>query len=245
MRGSIQEAVRGVVGSLIAMDLAEVMAAVRTGAEGLGRWAAEVGEDEWARPPRCEPWSARELLGHVCVVLGWLPGMLAGPSPRRAEVSAARYYRPDHRFAEATNMARIALAREHAARHASGATLAENFGRIWRSVDSLCRHEPDDRVVLTRHGDAMLLTDFMLTRVVEVAVHGLDLADALGREPWLTAPAGDLVLHLLAGSGANGQVGVLGWSRPQFLRKVTGREPLSAQESDQVERLRIHWLALG
>ncbi len=99
-------------------------------------------------------------------------------------------------------------------------------------------------MVLTRHGDAMLLTDFMLTRVVEVAVHGLDLADALGREPWLTAPAGDLVLHLLTGSGAN-QVDGLGLSRPQFLRKVTGRQPLSALESEQVELLGIHWLALG
>ncbi|WP_323187142.1 hypothetical protein [Streptomyces sp. NBC_00365] len=29
----------------------------------------------------------------------------------------------------------------------------------------------------------MLLSEFLLTRVVEVAVHGLDLADALGREP--------------------------------------------------------------
>jgi uncharacterized protein (TIGR03083 family) len=226
------------------MDLAEVMDAFRAEAEELGRWAAEVSEDEWTRPTRCEPWSARELLGHVCVVLGWVPGMLTRTSPQRAEVSATEYYRPDHRFAAATNTARVSLAVEHAAGHASGAALAEDFGRIWRRVDGQCRHEPDERVVLTRHGDAMLLTDFMLTRVVEVAVHGLDLADALGREPWLTAPAGDLVLHLLTGSGAN-QVDGLGLSRPQFLRKATGREPLSALESEQVELLGIHWLALG
>jgi uncharacterized protein (TIGR03083 family) len=226
------------------MDLAEVMDAFGAETEELGRWAAEAGEDEWGRPTRCEPWSARELLGHVCVVLGWVPGMLTGPSPQRAEVSAAQYYRPDHRFAESTNTARISLAREYAARHASGAALAEDFGRIRRRVDERCRQERDGRVVLTRHGDAMLLTGFMLTRVVEVAVHGLDLADALGREPWLTAQAGDLVLNLLTGSGAQ-QVDGLGWSRPQFLRKVTGREPLSPQESEQVERLGIRWLALG
>jgi hypothetical protein len=48
----------------------------------------------------------------------------------------------------------------------------------------------------------MLLTGFLLTRVVEVAVHGLDLTDAVEREPWLTRPAADLVLGLLVGGGA-------------------------------------------
>ncbi|MFC1439946.1 maleylpyruvate isomerase N-terminal domain-containing protein [Streptacidiphilus sp. N1-10] len=226
------------------MDLAEVMDAFRAEAEELAHRAAQVSEDEWTRPTRCEPWSARELLGHVCVVLGWVPGMLVGPSPRRAEVSAREYYRPDHRFAVATNTARLRLAEECSAGHASGAALAEGFGEIWRRVDGQCRQEPEERAVVTRHGDAMLLSDFMLTRVVEVAVHGLDLADALGREPWLTQEAGDLLLQLLAGSGAK-LVDELGWSRPTFLRKATGRAPLDAWESDQIERLGLHWLALG
>ncbi|MFI8504487.1 hypothetical protein ACIGFK_39190 [Streptomyces sp. NPDC085524] len=50
-------------------------------------------------------------------------------------------------------------------------------------ITDLTRKESERRVVRTRHGDAMLLADFMLTRVFEVAVHGSDLADALGREP--------------------------------------------------------------
>jgi hypothetical protein len=56
-------------------------------------------------------------------------------------------------------------------------------GTTWQQVDRLCRAEPEGRVVRTRHSDPMLLSEFLLTRVVEVAVHGLDLADALGREP--------------------------------------------------------------
>jgi hypothetical protein len=60
-------------------------------------------------------------------------------------------------------------------------------------VDRLCRAEPEGHVVRTRHSDPMLLSEFLLTRVVEVAVHGLDLADALsasrspGRKPWTSA----------------------------------------------------------
>ena len=54
---------------------------------------------------------------------------------------------------------------------------------------TICRHERAGRIVQTRHGDAMLLTDFLTTRVVELAVHGLDVADVLEQQPWLTAPA--------------------------------------------------------
>lgn len=91
----------------------------------------------------------------------------------------------------------------------------------------------------------MLLSEFLLTRVVEVAVHGLDLADALGREPWLTSSAGDAVLELLLGAEQLAAADELGWSQPHFLRKATGREPLDESETAQIEQLGIRWLALG
>jgi hypothetical protein len=69
--------------------------------------------------------------------------------------------------------------------------------------------------VRTRHGDVMLLTEFMRTRVLELAVHGLDLATGLGRDPWLT------------GAGA------------------AGRSPLTAAERQVVESTGVRWLALG
>ncbi|OIJ86213.1 hypothetical protein BIV24_27060 [Streptomyces colonosanans] len=91
----------------------------------------------------------------------------------------------------------------------------------------------------------MLLSEFLLTRIVEVAVHGLDLADALGREPWLTSSAGDAVTELLLGAEQTAAVRTLGWSQPHFLRKATGREPLDEEEAAQIEQLSIRWLALG
>lgn len=131
----------------------------------------------------CVPWTVRELLGHVAVVVGRLPGMVAGEAPARATVSAVDYYRGDGRFSPETNGRRIELARERAARAAEGNDLAAEFAEVWRLAARVCAAEPDDRVVRTRHGDPMLLTDFLVTRVVEVAVHGLDLAAAVGRDP--------------------------------------------------------------
>ena len=214
-------------------------------AQALSRAVAGLSEAEWGRPTRCAPWTVRELLGHVRVGMAWLPGMLAAPPPDEATVSAVEYYRPDDRFSPRTNAARIGLARDCAAGPASGAALAEDFAATWQGVARLCRAEPSGRVVRTRHGDPMLLSAFLVTRVVEVAVHGLDLADALGRQPWLTPQAGDTVAELLLGPGRPAAAGELVWDRPTFLRKATGRDPLDAAEAAQVDRLGIRWLTLG
>ncbi len=222
-----------------------MLEAFRLEAGELSRAVAGLSEAEWDRPTRCEPWSVRDLVGHVRVGIAWLPRMLDGPAPDRAEVGAAEYYRPDDRFSPRTNAARIGLAQDHAAGHASGAALAEDFAATWQQVDQMCRAEAEDRVVRTRHGDAMLLSEFLLTRVVEAAVHGLDLADALGREPWLTTEAGAAVLELLLGPGRLDGARELGWDVPTLLAKVTGRAALDATETAQVEQLGMRWITLG
>lgn len=211
----------------------------------LARAMTEVSEAEWRLPTRCEPWKVCDLLAHVRVVIAWLPDMLTAPAPTRAEVSAAEYYRPDDRFAPETNAARIALAQAHAAEQLSGTAIVEDFKATWQRVDRLCRAEPEGRVVCTRHGDPMLLSEFLLTRVVEVTLHGLDLADALGREPWLTSQAADLVQDLLLDPDGASALKKLGWGQLLFLRKATGREPITKEEALDVDRLGIRWLALG
>ncbi|MFE9452497.1 maleylpyruvate isomerase family mycothiol-dependent enzyme [Streptomyces sp. NPDC006739] len=232
-------------GSLIGMDHGRVVEAFRLEAEQLARVMTGVSAGEWRLPTRCAPWDVSDLLAHVRVVISWLPGMLAASAPPRAEVSAVDYYRPDDRFAPDTNAARITLAQDHAATQLNGAALADDFNAMWQQVDRLCRSAPEGRVVRTRHGDPMLLSEFLLTRVVEVAVHGLDLADALGREPWLTAPAADLVQELLFGPDGAATMEKLGWDQLRSLRKATGREPISEEEASDVSRSGIRWLTLG
>jgi uncharacterized protein (TIGR03083 family) len=227
------------------MSQSRVLEAFRAEAQAFSQVVAGLSEDEWDLPTRCEPWSVRELLGHVRVVIAWVPGMLATAPPVRAEVSAAEYYRPDDRFGPQTNAARISLAQEYAARQASDAAFVQDWTATWQRVDELCQAEPANRLVRTRHGDAMLLSQFLVTRVVEIAVHGLDVADALGREPWLTPQAAAVVMDLLLGPGQEAAAQQLDWNRSQFLRKATGREPLNAAEVGQVERLGIRWLTLG
>ncbi|MFI2780192.1 maleylpyruvate isomerase N-terminal domain-containing protein [Streptomyces sp. ALB3] len=37
-------------------------------------------------PTRCAPWTVGDLLGHVCVVIHWLPGMLEASAPGEAGI---------------------------------------------------------------------------------------------------------------------------------------------------------------
>jgi hypothetical protein len=162
--------------------------------------------------------------------------MLAGPTPLRADTDAVGYYRPDKRFSSTTDRERVDGAVAAAVRAGSGAALAARFTRTWREVHTAVAAQPADRVVRTRHGDAMLLTDFMVTRVVELAVHGLDLADALDRPPWTHDSALETVTRLLLPEAARPRFDASGWDRLTLVRVATGRAGTEAPAD--LERLR-------
>ncbi len=82
-----------------------------------------------------------------------------------------------------------------------GHALAIDFDQTWRRQYERVVVASPRRVVRTRHGDLMLLGDFLVTRVVELGVHGLDLAAALDRAPWLTPQAAGVVAELLMVAG--------------------------------------------
>ncbi len=176
---------------------------------------------DWERPTRCAPWRVRDVVGHVVTVLGRVPAMVAAPAPERADTSATGYYRDDERFSEATNASRIHTAHDRA----DVPDLPGDLARTADEVVQACRDQPATRVVRTRHGDAMLLPDFLLTRLFETAVHGLDVADALDRPPWLTDATARTLLPALFGPGWPGAVSALGGDRAAVLRAAAGRTP--------------------
>jgi hypothetical protein len=195
-----------------------------------------------------------ELFWHVINGAGRVCGMLAEPEPEPEPepaggglVTGAGYYQADRRFSAATNADRIATAQRGAA-GLSPDGLRAAFDRAWRSALADAGAMPPGRRVRTRHGDVMLLTEFMRTRVLELAVHGLDLAAGLGRDPWLTEPAAGLVAELILPGPANAAGTLrqrLGWDRAALLAKATGRSPLTAAEGQAVQDAGLRWLALG
>ncbi len=181
-------------------------------------------EPAWSRPTRCTPWLVGDVVGHVITVIGRVPAMIAARAPERAEVTAVGYYRADERFSPAANQERVRLAAARAALpRIPSLTLPRELQSVGEQVVQACRREPDDRVVRTRHGDAMLLGDFMLTRVLETALHGIDVADALPEASWLTKEASLVLCSMLFENPT-------GFTHPadEVLRRATGRSPLAA-----------------
>ncbi|WP_232234183.1 maleylpyruvate isomerase N-terminal domain-containing protein [Micromonospora chokoriensis] len=193
------------------------------------------------RPTDCPPWRVRDLIAHIRTGAGRLTAMLAAPAPPRAEVDAAGYFGAA-KFTTAVDADRVAGGQRDALQ-VDRAALATEFDRTWRATEAAIAAAPPDRVVRTRHGDAMGLNEFLRTRVVEVGVHGLDLAAALGRPPWLTPPAAVVIADLLTG-GRPTPAG-LSWDRLTLIRKTTGRAALTTPERAAIDAAGFRWLAFG
>ncbi|GGX35112.1 maleylpyruvate isomerase N-terminal domain-containing protein [Streptomyces chryseus] len=227
-----------------------VLAAFRAESQRLYEKVCSLPEGEWDRPSPCAPWTVREVFAHLTTAVGRVGSMLAEPEPRPSGVlvTAAGYYAPDERFSPGANGTRVRAAQEAAAAYDDGRALAEGFDAVWRAVAASCAKEPPERLVRTRHGDPMLLSDFLVTRVVEVCVHGFDVAAGLGCRPWPTGEAADLVARLLLdGEPYDRPVTVAGagWDRTTFLRKATGRLPMTEAERTAAERHGLRRLTLG
>jgi uncharacterized protein (TIGR03083 family) len=220
--------------------------AFRAEAEQLS--AVIFGTDDAAldRPSPCAPWTARELLCHMRIGVGRMATMLAEPEPAPGPLTdAPGYYRPDQRFSAAVNDDRIATA-QRAAREAGPApALARDVDQAWRDAWALMCGAPQERLVRTRHGDRMLLTEFLRTRVLELAVHGLDLAAGLDRPPWLTGAAAAVVEELLLPAGSARLREEAGWDQPTLIAMATGRLPFKPMDRALMERHGLRWLALG
>jgi uncharacterized protein (TIGR03083 family) len=200
-----------------------------------------------AEPSPCTPWTVGELACHVLIGTNRIGPALA--DPERADdplISTAEYYRRDQRFSTATNADRIETARALARQLAGPGAIAAELGRRCRESAALLAAAPPARTVITRHGDRMLLIDFARTRVVELALHGLDLAQGLSRQPWLTSEAADVLEDLLLPAGGSSQLcRALACDRAGLIARLTGRASLSLAEQQLLRDADIPSLAFG
>jgi uncharacterized protein (TIGR03083 family) len=200
-----------------------------------------------AEPSPCAPWTVGELACHVLIGAGRIGPALADPEGADDPlISTAEYYRRDQRFSAATNADRIETARALARQLSGPGAMAAELGRRCRQSAELLAAAPPGRTVITRHGDRMMLLDFARTRVVELALHGLDLAQGLSRQPWLTSEATDVLEELLLPAGGSGQLcRALACDRAGLIARLTGRASLSGAEQQVLRDADIASLAFG
>lgn len=153
----------------------------------------------WLRPSSLEGWPVATLCGHLARGITTVAEYLERAQPPDGDdrIDAARY------FVEVAAVMDADLAAGIAKR---GAEIAESgqFGiveLIERTLDRLaeaCEAEPPGRAVSVFGGFAMLLDDYLVTRMVELCTHCDDLAVSVGLDPPAMPPlACALVSHTL------------------------------------------------
>lgn len=189
--------------------------------------AGTLAEDDFARPTRLPAWNVKELVAHMWRDMDRVREALRQPPPGQADTTAVTYWRTYDPIGKGPEIAD--RAKGIAAGFATGAELARSFEENWTEGLEAARALPPDRIVLT-WGPTMRLDEFLATRVLEIAVHGLDLAHALQRPPWITPGGAALTRAILVGLLGDDPPSLLGRNDVAFIEAATGRRGLTYAE---------------
>ncbi|WP_232716913.1 maleylpyruvate isomerase family mycothiol-dependent enzyme [Gordonia metallireducens] len=182
------------------------------GAEHFLGLVARVRPDQWDRPGLGD-WSVRSLVGHTSRSLTTVADYLAQPEPDLIEIdSVGGYY---------ARIQGLAAAPEVAARGvAAGVELGDDPLRAAterRDRAAAAITGIGARAVTTPWG-GILLSHYLPTRTFELAVHGLDIARALGAASTLPRPV------LMSALATAVEAAELTGQGEQALLILTGRE---------------------
>ncbi|MBF0672474.1 MAG: maleylpyruvate isomerase family mycothiol-dependent enzyme [Salinibacterium sp.] len=175
-----------------------------------------VRDEQWEQPA-LGAWTVRSLAGHTARAILTVESYLGQDEPGAVTIpSAEDYYNEvleqftDHASIEARGVEAGAWL---------GADPVAQVSEALSRTRTLIAAQPDDRIV-SIGGMGILLDQYLRTRVVELVVHSIDLARAIGAD--YTPPAAGIAtaVSLLAGTAAHKGQGVT------LLMALTGRAQL-------------------
>jgi uncharacterized protein (TIGR03083 family) len=208
-----------------------VLAALREECEHLSQVVLDLTEDQFQRSTRCAAWDVNGLLAHLFRETQRINTALVQPPAPRVDADAISYW---CRYDPVTNARRtVERVRQVVTAYGSGAKLALAFDQAWRTaLDAAARTDPARP---TQSWEPMLaFEEFLKTRLVELTVHGLDLAHALGRPPWASQQGLHVTRDVLVGLLGAPVPEDLAWDEITMAGKGTGRQLLSGLERDRL-----------
>jgi uncharacterized protein (TIGR03083 family) len=213
-----------------------VLEAFRAEAEALDGALAGVTPADLARPTNCPPWNVKELLVHIG---GGLPpvGVLRSTT-RQPQLDAVTNYQRPERATTAYHDDNVRRTQVKAATIEDG-DVRHLLTQRWQDALADWAGRPDGPV--EGHMGVILLSDFVLTRVIAHAAHGLDLAISLGLRPWTTREAFDVmrpVWFALLGAEVD-------WDDARLFACATGRSELTDVEHQQAGELAVRFPLLS
>ncbi|MEO3751498.1 sterol carrier family protein [Streptomyces sp. B6B3] len=204
--------------------------------------AAALTAEQQARPSGLPGWDVRTLLAHIARQMEALPRLLAEPAPiaSRPETDLNRWALANETLADRLDES---ARRDAAARPDQVAAI----DAAAEELDSVLETAIREDLLLPHALGAMRALDFTVTRVVELVVHGDDLARAVGAQVRLDRQALAITVRVLADAlaakapGASTEVRVPPFAAVQCLpgpRHTRGTPP-SVVETDPVTWVRL------
>ena len=176
---------------------------------------------DFSRPTNCPPWTLHELVVHIADSIETPAATIALAPPPAHRRTAADYYRRPERATIAYRTSNV----ERVCRRAADVRTDDDANLLtatWQQTSAtMARQDPDNP--LRTAGLTLRVEDYLLTRLMSVAAHGLDVAITLRRPPFTTQLAlqtlRPVLLDLLGGQAPNR------WTDQDLLALGTGRRP--------------------
>ena len=210
----------------------DALSALRNECNALSVVLNEASSQDYRRTTNCPPWDLRELVVHIAASIQTGDAAFHTAEPDMPVHSAADYYRRPERDTTSYRQNNVDHTRQLARTVLATATAAEYFAvTASRTISALDEHDVD-RVVDIQGRGAMRLSDWIVTRVVSIAAHGLDVAITLERPPWTTAAARRAIVPVFVDLLGTPPPDSLRWDGQTFLATATGRRELTSGERD-------------
>jgi mycothiol maleylpyruvate isomerase-like protein len=196
-------------------------------AESFATLVRRVPHGRWDDPGLGD-WDVRSLVGHTSRSLITVSTYLRTDAQREDIASATDYYAWVHEYSANAGAAAIVERGRQAGRDLGEdpvATIDALVPRVLAEVDAV--DEMDDPLIEVIGGLGMRLSSYLPTRTFELAVHGMDIAGALGIDAGRTedywAPPDDVLAEAAALAA---RIGVRLGRGPGLLLALTGRRDL-------------------
>jgi len=215
----------------------DALVALRQETDALSAVLRALDPAQFDRPTNCPPWDLRELVVHTAASVGFR-NPFPSADPQSVPSSAADYYRRPERNTTGYRQRNVERTTELSRQIPAESSPARWFDEVTHDAVTKLSHDDLNRVVLISGRGAMRLADWVVTRVISVAAHGLDVALTLGRQPWTTASALTVVRPVFVELIGAEPPASVGWDDHMLLAAATGRRALTADERELLGPLR-------
>lgn len=210
----------------------DALTALAHESQALSAVLRELEPEDLTRMTNCPPWDLQELVVHIADSIRVKDLAFPDADPHAELTTAADYYRRPERNTSAYRQRNVDSVQQRALMVLADISAVRWFDEIsHQTITALSKQDFDQAVLIPCRG-AMKLGDWVVTRVVSVAAHGLDVAITLGRPPWTTPSALAAMRPVFLSLLGTQPPETLAWDDQAFLATATGRRTLTNYERE-------------